>query len=131
MKRELAQCYPAVVVKPIPSADQGQSRSAAQKLDVYPSDIGRRYVSVPICTTGDFLVGKRTMDMPTSYSVSYATPYSFVSVLQSDPNAMIAVPYYRTEESVVNGKRCISVSTFYPNSVAEVTPPDFEHMWVL
>ena len=131
MKRELAPFNPVVVVKPIPSVDQEKTRNAVQKSDCYPSDIGRRYVSVPIYTTGNFMVGKRTMDMPSSYSVSSATPYSFVLTLQSDPTAVIAVPYYWTEESVINGKRSISVSTFYPSTIAQATPPASENMYVL
>lgn len=123
MKRNFQSTNPNYIIKPIVSTDKTHGRNQSQNHDNCPYDVGNAYVTVPVYRKNEKFTKKQIKDASSMYTIHRTFSHSFVLSLKSDSSVHIAVPYYRTCETVVNGKPVVTVSNFFPSSTDQATPP--------
>lgn len=123
MKRNLQSGNQTYIIKPILPVEKAHGRNQAAPHDHCPNDSGNAYITVPVYKTNEKFTKKQIKDASSMYTIHQTSSHSFVLSLKHDPSIHIAVPYYRTFETCVNGKPTVVVSNFFPTSTEQATPP--------
>lgn len=119
MKRTRQTDNSNYVIKEIVTTDR-QIRDSTHNQDSFPIDNKNAYITVQVSKENDKIINK---DTQSNYNVVQASSNYFVLSLKSNNKIRIAVPYYRTSETNVNGTPVVTVSNFYPSGTEQATPP--------